>query len=130
MDVRLAVPNLNTSTLDDLSHIVDQMDANSSHIVSLVQLDHQFYATLYAQSGRKHLCEVNQALRNRTKHYLHAYLINRGSTALAQEEQRAILEACQQGDSERAAQLVEEYVMEMGQAIADVVRRRNASRSS
>ena len=130
MAARLAVPKMNASTLDELTHIVDQMDEQLGHIASLVKLNHQFHSTLYTQSGRKHLCELNQTLRHRTQHYLHAYMHDLGSMALAQGEHRAILEACRKGDAERAAELVEEHVTEVGQAIIDFVHRRNASRSS
>lgn len=130
MAARLAVPRMNASTLDELAHIVDQMDAQLGHIASLVKLNHQFHSTLYAQSGRRHLCELNQALRYRTQHYLHAYMDDLGSMALAQGEHRAILEACRQGDAERAAAHVGEHVTAVGQAIIDFVHRRNASRSS
>jgi DNA-binding GntR family transcriptional regulator len=61
-------------------------------------------------------------LRYRTQHYLHAYVEDSGSMALAQEEHRAILSACRQGDAEKAASLVSKHVAGVGQAIIEYVR--------
>jgi DNA-binding GntR family transcriptional regulator len=130
MATRLAVPKLRATTLDELSHIVDEMDAQLGHVASLVKLNHQFHSTLYAQSGRRHLCELNRALRHRTQHYLHAYMDDLGSMALAQGEHRAILDACQRADAEEAAALVGEHVAEVGRAIIEFVRSRDADRRS
>jgi DNA-binding GntR family transcriptional regulator len=47
-----------------------------------------------------------------------------GSMALAQEEHRAILDACCRRDAEEAAMLVEKHVTEVGQAIIEFVRKR------
>jgi DNA-binding GntR family transcriptional regulator len=109
----------------DLASIVEQMDAQLGHVAALVKLNHQFHSTLYEASGRRHLCDLNHTLRYRTQHYLHAYMDDLGSMALAQEEHRAILDACCRRDAEEAARLVEEHVTEVGQAIVEFVRRRN-----
>lgn len=130
MATRLAVPRMTETNCEELEHIVGQMDAQLGHVAALVKLNHQFHSTLYATSGRRHLCELNRALRYRTQHYLHAYIDDLGSMALAQGEHRAILEACQDGDAERAAALVEEHVAEVGRAIIEFVRRRDKGQNS
>lgn len=124
MATRLAVPPMTESTLDELTHIVDQMDMQLGHVATLVKLNHQFHTTLYNQSGRRHLCELNQALRYRTQHYLHAYMDDLGSMAMAQEEHRAVLDACRCRDAEEAASLVGEHVTKVGQALVEFVRQR------
>ena len=124
MATRLAVPKLTEAICEDLAGIVEQMDGQLGHVASLVKLNHQFHSTLYAASGRRHLCDLNHTLRFRTQHYLHAYMDDLGSMALAQEEHRAILDACRRGDAEEAASLVEEHVTEVGEAIVEFVRRR------
>jgi DNA-binding GntR family transcriptional regulator len=124
MATRLAVPRMTESSLDQLTHIVDQMDLQLGHVATLVKLNHQFHTTISSQSGRRHLCELNQALRYRTQHYLHAYMDDQGSMALAQEEHRAVLDACRRRDAEEAASLVEKHVTEVGRALVEFVRRR------
>ena len=128
MATRLAVPRMSDAACKELGNIIDQMDGQMGHVATLVKLNHQFHSTLYAESGRRHLCELNRALRYRTQHYLHAYMDDLGSMALAQGEHRAILEACQSGDAEKAASLVGEHVAEVGRAIIEFVCRRDKSK--
>jgi DNA-binding GntR family transcriptional regulator len=130
MATRLAVPRMNKASYKELESIVEQMDAQLGHVAALVKLNHQFHSTLYAISGRRHLHELTRAFRYRTQHYLHAYVDDLGSMALAQGEHRAILEACQSGDEQRAAALVGDHVSEVARAITDFVRRRDAARRS
>jgi DNA-binding GntR family transcriptional regulator len=124
MATRLAIPGMTEEICRDLADIVERMDGQLGHVATLVKLNHQFHSTLYAASGRRHLCDLNHMLRYRTQHYLHAYMDDLGSMALAQEEHRSILEACRRRDAEEAASLVEEHVTEVGQAIVEFVRRR------
>jgi DNA-binding GntR family transcriptional regulator len=122
---RSAVAQMSEDTCRELAEIVARMDEQLGHVARLVQLNHQFHSTLYAASGRRHLCDLNRTLRHRTQHYLHAYIEDSGSMALAQAEHRAILEACRQGDAEKAASLVKKHVAEVGQAIVEYVRLRH-----
>ncbi len=130
MATHLAVARMTEDTCRELAAIVESMDEQFGHVARLVQLNHQFHSTLYAASGRRHLCDLNRTLRYRTQHYLHAYIEDSGSMALAQEEHRAILEACRQGDAEKAASLVGNHVAEVGQAIVEYVRLRQKSSQS
>ena len=130
MATRLAVPNLTEACLAELARIVDQMDVELGHVAALVKLNHRFHTTLYASSGRPILCELNHALRYRAQHYLHAYMADSGSMALAQGEHRAILDACRQHDAASAATLVAEHVAEVGRAVVDYARQRNSSKKT
>jgi DNA-binding GntR family transcriptional regulator len=130
MATRLAVPRMTEAIFEDLALIIERMDGQLGHVASLVKLNHQFHSTLYCASGRRHLCDLNHTLRYRTQHYLHAYMDDLGSMALAQGEHRAILKACQRGHVEEAAELVGEHVAEVGRAIVDFLRRRDKSRGS
>jgi DNA-binding GntR family transcriptional regulator len=122
MATRLAVAQMSEDTCQELEKIAGRMDEEFGHVARLVQLNYQFHSTLYAASGRRHLCDLTRTLRYRTQHYLHAYVEDSGSMALAQEEHRAILSACRQGDAEKAASLVSKHVAGVGQAIIEYVR--------
>ena len=124
MATRLSVPRMTEEICQELAGIVERMDGQLGHVAALVKLNHQFHSTLYAASGRRHLCDLNHTFRYRTQHYLHAYMDDLGSMALAQEEHRAILDACRRRDTEEAASLVENHLTEVGQAIVEFVRRR------
>lgn len=130
MATRLAVPRMTAATCEELTHIIEQMDGQLGHVAALVRLNHQFHSTLYAESGRRHLCELNRTLRYRTQHYLHAYMDDLGSMALAQVEHRSILQACQDGDADKAAALVGEHVAEVGRAIIEFLDRRGNSQQA
>ncbi len=122
MATRLAVPNVSDATLKQMLAYIDQMDSHLGELVTLVKLNHSFHITLYNASGRRHLCELTNMLRYRTQHYLHAYISYLGGMPQAQADHRAILEACEQGNVDRAAMLIHSHVATVGGAIVDYVR--------
>jgi DNA-binding GntR family transcriptional regulator len=129
MATRFAVPHMTEATLSELASLVEQMEKATGDVVTVVELNHQFHISLYAASGRKHLCELNRMLRYRTQHYLHHYIVEveLGHLPRTQGEHRAILEACKRGDAEGAAALVHRHVAEVGDAIVEYVRQRDES---
>jgi DNA-binding GntR family transcriptional regulator len=132
MATRLAVPRVAEDTLAELTSLVDQMEENQGHVATMVKLDHQFHITLYAASGRSHLCELNRMLRCRTQHYLHLYTVEVESDNFLQTqgEHRAILEACRRGDAEQAAIIMHKHVAQVGRALVEYVRERDESEGS
>jgi DNA-binding GntR family transcriptional regulator len=132
MATLLAVPLLTKATLTELTSLVEQMESHLSDVVAVVELNHQFHLTLYAASGRRHLCELNRMLRYRTQHYLHVFIVESelGHSSRTQGEHRAILEACKRGDAEQAAALMREHVAQVGRAIIEYVRQRDESEGS
>ena len=130
MATRLAVPLVTKATLTELTSLVEQMDSHLGDVVALVKLNHQFHLTLYAASGRKHLCELNRILRYRTQHYLHAFIVELGRMPQAQVEHRAILEACKRGDAEQAGTIMHDHVAQVGHAIIEYIRQRDETEGS
>jgi DNA-binding GntR family transcriptional regulator len=122
MATRLAVPRMSDATCDELTSLVQQMDEHMGEVATLVRLNYRFHSTLYAASGRRHLCELSRTLRFRTQHYLHAYIADLGGMPAAQQGHREILTSCRQGDAEKAAQLVHDHVWDVGRSIIDFVR--------
>ena len=130
MATRLAVPLVTKPTLTELTLLVEQMENHLGDVATLVKLNHQFHLTLYAASGRRHLCELNRILRYRTQHYLHAFIVELGRMPQAQGEHRAILEACKHGDVEQAATIIHDHVAQVGHAIVEYVRQRDETEGS
>jgi DNA-binding GntR family transcriptional regulator len=132
MATRLAVPLMTKTTLTELTSLVEQIENHLGDMATLVKLNNQFHLTLYAPSGRKHLCELTRILRYRTQHYLHLYIVEveLGHLPQARGEHRAILEACKRGDAEQAAALIHDHVAQAGHAIIEYVRQRDESKSS
>jgi DNA-binding GntR family transcriptional regulator len=129
MATRLAVPLLTEAALTELTSLVEEMEDHLSDVVAVVKTNHQFHLTLYAASGRRHLCELNRMLRYRVQHYLHVFIVESelGHSSRTQGEHRAILEACKRGDAEEAAALMRDHVAQVGRAIVEYVRQRDES---
>lgn len=125
----VAVPHLTEERLDTLDQLVVEIDRHLGEGlterregVELVRLNNEFHRTLYAASGRQHLLEFTRTLRQRTQHYLHAYMIEQGRMPHAQNEHRAIVTACREQEAERAKVMMYEHVMKAGRGIIEYVK--------
>jgi DNA-binding GntR family transcriptional regulator len=129
MATRLAVPFVTKAILTELTSLIEQIENHLGDVATLVKLNHQFHLTLYAASGRRHLCELIRMLRYRSQHYLHVYTaeVDVGHLPQTPGEHRAILEACKRGDAEQAAALTREHVAEAGRVIVEHARQRDES---
>jgi DNA-binding GntR family transcriptional regulator len=130
MATRLAVPNIGEDTFAQLELYIEQMDNHLGELATLVKLNHNFHYTLYCASGRRHLCELTSILRHRTQHYLHAYISHLGGMPMAQVEHRAVIEACRNGDTERAATIIFDHVTHVGNSIIEYVRQQEREKES
>ena len=124
---RLAVPRLTRQILDQLHRYVEQMDTHLGEMVTLIKLNHDFHITLYHASGRRHLVDLTNMLRYRTRHYLHAYISDLGGMPLAQSEHWEIVEACERSDAESVAALIHHHVLHVGQSLIEFVRKQEDS---
>jgi DNA-binding GntR family transcriptional regulator len=129
MAARLAVPFVTKAILAEMASLIEQIENHIGDVATLVKLNHQFHLTLYAASGRRHLCELIRMLRYRAQHYLHVYTaeVDVGHLPQTPGEHRAILEACERGDAEQAAALTREHVAEAGRVIVEDARQRDES---
>ena len=121
MATKHAVQHLTDETLKFLNTLLDDIDHNLGQIVQLVALNYTFHTTIYQAAKRIHLLELNINLRHRTAHYLHAYMIDLGGMPLAQEEHRAILNACRAKDDAKAAELMHHHIYKVGKSISEYV---------
>jgi DNA-binding GntR family transcriptional regulator len=129
MATRLAVPLVTETILTELTSLFEQMENHVGDVAALVKLNHQFHLTLYAASGRRHLCELTRILRHRVQHYLHVFIteVQLGHLPQNQGEHLAILEACERGDAEQAATTMRDHIAQVGRAIVEYVRQRDES---
>jgi DNA-binding GntR family transcriptional regulator len=130
MATRLAVPNMGEATFAQLELFIEQMDNHLGELATLVKLNHNFHNTLYCASCRRHLCELTSNLRHRTQHYLHAFISHLGGMPMAQVEHCAILEACRNGDADRAAAIIYDHVTHVGNSIIEYVRQQEREMDS
>ena len=128
MAARQAVAHMSGEILTLMQACIEQIDNHTGEIATLVKLNHDFHNTLYGVSGRRHLCELIKMLRNRTQHYLHAYISDLGGMPHAQIEHRVILEACKRGDADQTAATVYNHVHDVGRALIDFVRQQEETK--
>jgi DNA-binding GntR family transcriptional regulator len=122
MATRAAVPNINAERFDQLQQLIDNWKKDED-VVAIVQTNTEFHTTLYEAAQRQHLCTLISQLRYRTHHYLHAYLEEVGRLDKAQEEHQAIVDACREGDTENAGELMYQHIWLVGTALADYVKK-------
>ena len=123
--VRALAESDSAEAIKTLNALITAMDEHMGEVVELVSLNKRFHLTLYECSGRKNLCELIGTLRNRTSHYLHAYMIDLGGMPLAQDEHRAIVTAIEQEDAALAESVMHDHVMKAGESIIDYVQRQD-----
>ncbi len=119
---RLGAPRLTDDQIRRLSDYLDQMEQPGADVVMIVEANRLFHGLIYEASGKEHLCNLINTLRNSTQHYLHAYIKVLGRMPEAQTYHRAILQACKEQDGETAAAATFEHLMRVGQTLADYVR--------
>ena len=122
---RLAIPKMSADTFKKLTQIVDQMDASFGQVAELINLNRQFHYVLYQASQRKHLCETINILRNRTSHYLHAYMIQLDAMTERKDDHRIILKRAAAGDIEGTASFIYDHIAHAGEGIARYVEKQN-----
>lgn len=127
MAARLGVPRLTPDQLDILAKYVEDMESPNRDVVAIIETNRRFHSLIYEASGRRRLCDLISMLRNSTQHYLHAYIRVLGRGPDAQADHRAILEACRNRDPDAAATATHRHLMQVGQALADYVRKTNTS---
>lgn len=107
--VRRAVPNLTDEILQQARLHFEQFNA-SDNPLEWGDLNRRFHWSLYSASQLPyHLWVVDNAM-NRIDRYLRAQLVMSGGKDRANEEHRAILEACGKGDADLAATLTADHI--------------------
>jgi len=125
MATGLAVPNMDETILADLAQSVQEMGNDIDDAVTYTKLNHHFHVTIYAASGRRHLCELIEVLRRRTQHYVHTHIGEMGRKPESLEDHRAILEACRCGDADQAAVIMRQHLSRVGHELVEYFKSRD-----
>ncbi len=75
------------------------------------RINRDFHATLYSVSGLPYHVEIVEASMDRIDRYLRAQLVMSDGMSRTDQEHRAILQACQEGDADRAATLTAQHIL-------------------
>jgi len=115
MATRLAVPHISDEIIAAMREVIGKIDAVQDDASLVVELNNDFHALIYMASGRTHLASVINMLRHRVAHYFHNYMIELGSHA--QTDHLDIIQACQDRDAERAAEIMFGHIDRAGRAV-------------
>jgi DNA-binding GntR family transcriptional regulator len=109
---RLAVPRLTDEDLADLRGMVDEMvaRAEAGDEDGFFELNTRFHERLVAASDNEKLREFHRLLIGQMRRMRSFSLALRGNLQQSIDEHRALLEAAEAGDADRAARLLEEHV--------------------
>lgn len=81
------------------------------------QLNRDFHYSLYQDAGRPYYLQVIGTALDRVERYLRAQLVLTDGMETARREHKAILEACTDGDAERAATLTRDHILNAGESL-------------
>ncbi|MBV9167687.1 MAG: GntR family transcriptional regulator [Solirubrobacterales bacterium] len=110
--IKLAVPRLSEREKGELHRMAEQMEraAAKANADRFFELNRQFHARLVRASGNSKLEEVHSQLVAQMGRLMKQSVQLRGGIEQSAAEHRAILEAVDAGDPERAAQLLEDHI--------------------
>lgn len=107
--LRRAIPRLTIAELrqaEDILTVIDQ----EPNVARWGELNWEYHATLYHPAGLPRLLEWVRTLHVNVARYLVIYLSGMDYQAVSQQEHRAILAACRQGDVEAATAHLEKHL--------------------
>ncbi len=110
--IKLAVPRLTVGEKAELRRMSEQMEraAQTGDTDRFFDINRQFHARLVRASGNTKLEEMHGQLVAQMGRLMKKSVELRGGTEQSAAEHRAILEAVDAGDPERAAQLMEQHI--------------------
>lgn len=111
-----AIPNLTPAHLVRAEKLLNQADGESD-IGRWGELNWQFHAALYQAAGRPRLLAMLERLHLSVDRYMRLELAALDYRPRSQAEHRELLQACRQGDSDRALKLLQEHIETAGKLL-------------
>jgi DNA-binding GntR family transcriptional regulator len=114
--IRLAVPNMNTKTLDAARRHCEAFggEANSA---KWGEINRNFHYSLYEAARRPYYLQIVRASLDRIDRYLRAQLTLTDGMNRARREHQGILDACIEGNTDKAAELTRDHILGAGRAL-------------
>lgn len=121
--VRLAVPQLNRAALDRVKSTLATFERTiTSGDTHSYYADHRaFHFSIYEHCGSRWLLEIISMLWENSQRYQRLSTGPRGTPEERVAEHRAIAEACEDGDPERAGQLMWEHLERTRAVVAKIL---------
>ncbi|PBB32439.1 GntR family transcriptional regulator [Mesorhizobium sp. M1A.F.Ca.IN.022.07.1.1] len=114
--IRLSLPHMNEKTFDKAQASCDSF-AKETDVGRWAELNWEFHSSLYLDAGRPYLLRMIRSVNDRIERYLRVQLTISGGHELADREHREILAACRAGETEQAAKLVYDHIMNACQSL-------------
>lgn len=108
--IQTAVPKLTPAILSEARGYLEAF-AKSDDPMEWGNLNRQFHAALYNASGLGFHLEAIESAMDRVDRYLRAQLVLTDGMARANDEHDRILDACERGDAEAAAELTRQHIL-------------------
>ncbi|MBB3062159.1 FCD domain-containing protein [Microbulbifer rhizosphaerae] len=114
----LAAPKLNAEILGRARDILDGMEEEKTLPASEIgALNWQFHTCLYRAAGRPTLFATVEQLHRQCERYIGYQSRSLDYQHTSQREHYALLEALQRGDTEEAAEILEQHIAAAGRAL-------------
>lgn len=127
--IRHAVPRMSSEALESARQYCDDF-TSSTEPATWGDLNRRFHCILYEEADRpNHMAMINLIL-DRIDRYLRAQLSLTEGMETASREHEKILQACVEGDAERAGRLTEEHVLGAKGALLTFLRNRREAKGT
>jgi DNA-binding GntR family transcriptional regulator len=110
--IRLALPNLTVSDMDELARLQDAMRtyATAGDAEAFFNTNRTFHALFIERSENDYLKNIYYPLMDQMRRHLSSSLGLRGGLERSIEEHQAILDAVRAGDAGEASRLLREHI--------------------
>ncbi len=115
--LRRSVPNLTAEHLATAADYLEQLGhalQQDNTIDSWSELNGLFHLSLYAGADRPHTLDMVRGLNTNSDRYIRLQLLLAGGRPKADQEHRQLLERCQAGDADGAAELLQHHIQSAG----------------
>lgn len=108
--IALSVASMTKETLDEARALCDEFSKEDDSS-KWGEWNRRFHEALYRDSGRPYHLKLIGEASDRIDSYIRAQLVLTNGMDKARLEHKAILEACEKGDADLAAQLTREHIL-------------------
>jgi len=119
--IELAVPLMSAASLEKAQACCDEFAAETRP-ARWGDINRQFHATLYADSGRPYYLSIVNATSDRVERYTRAQLGLTHGMERARAEHQAIMDACARRDAKGAARLTRDHILNAGKSLIAFLR--------
>lgn len=120
----LSIPALTAEDFDRGRELIAEMDAEPDP-VRLGELNRRFHMSLYARAGRVKLLALVEQQLAAADRYLRFHLAAKGRDHLSQDEHRAMLDAAEKREAERAIGILRAHLEKAATTIDEFFRTRD-----